>query len=397
VGAGRRAGLNGRAPRALRGPALLAALVLLGGCSPIYVARAGLAEYRILSARRPIPEVLRDSATSPDVRGKLSLTLEARRFAVDSLGLRAGDSYTTFTRLESDTLALVLSAAPVDRLAPKTWWFPIVGHIPYRAYFDEGNALDEQGDLEADGFDTYLRPTAAFSTLGWFSDPLLSTLLAFDHVALVETVLHELAHNHLYLAGHTRFNESYATFVGATGAIRFFCNRRGGGPDTVWCRRARARWADDRRFSDHIDGLVAELRALYAGTGIPEEELRRRREAIFQGARERFRRDVLPTLESKTFRAYRRTPLNNATLLARMRYYHRLGDFHAYLEARPGGLPGAIRDLSRDAPAADDPFDVLPTAGSEGEGGRPGPALRGSPGRGLPPGPGTRPRERPFR
>ena len=96
-------------------------------CSPVYVVKAGIAEARILRARQPITEVLADSATDAATRAKLAYVLEARRFAADELGIDVGDSYTMYTKLDRDTLALVVSAAPKDQIAPVTWWFPIVG------------------------------------------------------------------------------------------------------------------------------------------------------------------------------------------------------------------------------------------------------------------------------
>ncbi len=244
---------------------------LASACSPIYVIRAGIAEAKILRARRPIPEVILDPTTDERTKTKLTFVMEARNYAIDVFGLDVGRSYTSFSQLESDTLALVLSAAHRDQLTPKTWWFPIVGTVPYKGYFDEDNAIEEQEKLEEDGFDTFLRPTAAFSTLGWFADPLLSTLLRLDEVDLVETVLHELSHNHLFVKGQVRFNESFATFVGRAGAIEFFCNRQGGGADTVKCLRAQARWRDHQRFEAFTEGLVEELQVVYqdSTSGVP--------------------------------------------------------------------------------------------------------------------------------
>lgn len=344
---------------AVRKAAGVALLLVLAGCSPVYVLKAGWAEAKILAAREPMAEVASDPATPLEARQQLRLVMDARAFARDSLGLDVGTSYTTFTRLESDTLAMVLSAAPRDRLVARTWWFPIVGRVPYRGFFDLDDALDEQRELEREGFDTYLRPTAAFSTLGWFSDPLLSTLLRLDDVELVETVLHELSHNHLYLPGHTRFNESYATFVGRAGAAEFFCRREGGGPDTVKCARARARWRDYVRFSAFLDEVVAELEALYGREDFELEEKVARREAVFEGAQARFRSEVQPSFEATTFRSFLDVPLNNATLLARMRYYHRLEDFQALLERHGGDLAGAVGELARRAPGVENPFETL--------------------------------------
>jgi predicted aminopeptidase len=347
----------------IRGAFLLTALGLVVGawaCSPLYVIRAGIAEAKILRARRAIPDVLRDPATDSDTRGKLTFVLEARDFANRELGIATGDAYTMYTKLDRDTLALVVSAAHRDRLVPKTWWFPIVGRVPYKGYFDVDDAHAAVADLERDGLDTYLRPTSAFSTLGWFNDPILSTVLRSDDVEVVTTVLHELSHNHLFVPGRVGFNESFATFVGRVGAARFFCTREGGGPDTVKCARAQARWRDYQRFSVFVDRLVDELERVYGNPGATRDEKLRRREEVFAAALDRFDTELAPTLESVTFRGFRETPLNNATLLSRIRYYHRLPDFQALLDARGGDLPAVLRELKEQAGGTEDPFSLLP-------------------------------------
>lgn len=344
------------------GGILAAILVLaLAACSPLYVVRAGLAEWRILRAREPLAGVILDPDTPPEVRDKLLLAREARTFAAESLGFRTGDIYTTYADLPSDTLALVLSAAPKDRLEPRTWWFPVVGHLPYRGFFDEEEALREQAKLEAEGLDTYLRPTSAFSTLGWFSDPIPSSLLEQDQVGVVESVLHELAHAHVWVDGHVRFNESWASFAGRAGAAEFFCSRRGGGPDTVWCRRARERWSDAVLFSGFMDGLVADLRGVYGDSTLTRDRKLERREEIFAGARRRFRTRVQPAFRAGSYRGFLERPLNNATLLARMRYYHRLYDFQALLEAHGGNLRAAVAALEEGLARDGDPFRLLPS------------------------------------
>jgi len=131
--------------------------------------------------------------------------LEARAFAVDSLGLEARRSFTRYTDLGRDTLVLVLSAAHRDRLEPYSWWFPIVGRVPYKGYFDLASARKAADGLRARGFDVYLRPSSAFSTLGWFDDPVLSTTLREDSVDLANTVVHELTHNGFYAPGQAVF------------------------------------------------------------------------------------------------------------------------------------------------------------------------------------------------
>jgi len=346
--------------RVVLGIAVIGLVIGAWSCSPLYVIKAGIAEARILHARRPITDVLTDSTTDAGTRDKLAFVVEARRFAADDLGMNPGDAYTTYTKLQHDTLALVLSAAYKDRLVPKTWWFPIVGRVPYKGFFDESDAKAAQADLSADGFDTYLRPTAAFSTLGWFNDPLLSTVLRSDAVDVVETVLHELAHRYLFVPGHVRFNESYAMFVGRVGAARFFCTRKGGGPNTVKCLRAKARWRDYERFSVFVDGLVSDLDEVYDDSTLTRQQKIERRQGVFSRALEHFDRDVQPTFESYSFSGFRNTPLNNATLLARIRYFHRLPDFQALLDRHGGDLRATLADLKKRVPEHDDPFAMLP-------------------------------------
>jgi predicted aminopeptidase len=347
----------------LRGALALVVLTLVASCaacSPLYVVKAGIAEARILRARQPITRVVNDSTVDAATRAKLAWVLEARRFAAEDLGIDVGQSYTTYTELDRDTLALVLSAAHKDRLTPKTWWFPIVGRVPYKGFFSASAAFDEQRDLEREGFDTYVRPTAAFSTLGWFNDPILSTVLRADDVEVVATVIHELSHQHLFVPGHVGFNESFATYVGRVGAARFFCQRDGGGPDTVRCQRAQARWRDHQRFSAFIGRLVAELEGVYGDPTLSFDRKVALRESVFAAALENFDEDVSPTFESIGFTGFRETPLNNATLLSRIRYYDRLAAFDALLQQHGGDLVATLAFLKARAPDADDPFDLLP-------------------------------------
>lgn len=351
--------------RVLRGALALTALSLVASCvacSPIYIVKAGIAEVRILRARRPIHSVLNDTTVDADTRAKLAYVVEARRFAAAELGIDVGDSYTMYTELDRDTLAIVVSAAYKDRLVPKTWWFPIVGRMPYKGHFSLQSALDEQASLEAEGYDTYIRPTAAFSTLGWFNDPVLSTALRTDEVEVVSTVLHELAHQHLFVPGHVGFNESFATFVGRVGAVRFFCTREGSGPDSVKCQRAVARWRDFQRFSVYLDGFVEDLERIYDDASLSFDDKVAGRETVFAAALARFDREVLPELESFTFGGFRNAPLNNATLLSRIRYYNRLPAFDAFLATHGGDLVAALDDLKARADTVEDPFDLLPAA-----------------------------------
>ena len=324
------------------------ALLAWQGCSPTYVLRAGWEEARILSARRPIQEVVHDTAAPADVRAKLRLVQHARDFAERSLGLRAGDSFRSFVQLSRDTLAINISAAPELALYWKTWWFPIVGRVPYKGYFDFGQAFDEAARLEAQGYDVSVRPVSAFSTLGWLPDPILSTTLRADSLALVETVIHEITHTTFFLAGQANFNESFANFVGNRAAIAFYCEAVA---DARACESARLRWEDTREFGRFFDSVAEPLKEAYA-SNLSEEAKRQHKRAIFQDAAERFETEVKPRLRAGRYGSLDPSQLNNAWVLARLLYYTRLDDFERLFQ-RFGSLEPALQAVFREAAEGD--------------------------------------------
>lgn len=350
--------------RSRRTVIILATLALAGAtwtcsaCSAAYIARAGYEEAKILAGRRPIPEVIAAPGTSAEAKRRLQLVLTARDFAEHALDLNAGDSYTTYTRLERDTLAMILSGARRDAFVPVTWWFPIVGSVPYKGFFSLEDVREAQRELEEDGYDTFIRPTSAFSTLGWFNDPLLSTTLRYPDVPLVSTVIHEILHNSIYLPGQAGFNESFANFVGDRGAIALFCGMDG--PDSDRCHRAQDEWADNLAFAAYLNTLIAELDLLYGRADLSAERKIALREPIFVAARERFRDEVLPAMRTDRFRGFEQQPMNNATLLARRLYYDRLDRFEAAFVRHGGDLRATIHAIIDAAEEdSDDPWAAL--------------------------------------
>ena len=306
-----------------------------------YLVRAALAEGKILARRRQIAAIIDDSTTNARVAAKLRLVLAARAFAAESIGLRAKQSFTTFSQLERDTLVLVLSGAYRDRLAPYTWWFPVVGRVPYKGFFDFGAARDAARKLEADGFDVYLRPSPAFSTLGWFNDPLLSTSLGADSLDLANTVIHELTHNTFYAPGQAVFNESFASFVGARGSAWFF--RARGLPAAA--DQADARWVDEKVLARFWAKLYHSVDSAFKAH--PNDSTARlvARDTLYARARRELVDTVGPQLKTISRRGLERVRLDNAALLAHRIYSTDLDVFDQVWAANGGDLRRAVEAI----------------------------------------------------
>jgi predicted aminopeptidase len=334
----------------------VAGLALISAPTACYLSRGAWEEAKILSRRQPISELVADPRTPKEVREKLKVVLAAREYAKDSLRLRTKDSFTTYSRLDHDTLVLVVSAAYRDTLKPYTWWFPIVGRVPYKGYFDFDAARRAAKDLAADGFDVYVRPADAFSTLGFFNDPLLNTTLKGDSLDLANTVIHELTHNTFYASGQAPFNESFAMFVGARGAAAFFRSR---GQEAA-AARLDARWEDDKLLARFWARVIESLDSAYAAH--PESKVARiaARDTVYLAARAALVGEIAPQLKTISPRYAERVPLDNAALLARRVYASDLDVFDRIYEKEGRNLRRTIsRVIGLAKSSKDDPFAAL--------------------------------------
>jgi len=185
----------------------------LPGCGIAYLAQATQGQWRVMRARRPIDRMLSDPATTPQLKSRLELVLDAREFASRELALPDNRSYRSYADLRRPYVVWNVVAAPEFSIVPLHWCFPFTGCLSYRGYFRESNARAYAAHLAARGNDTIVAGVAAYSTLGHFDDPVLNTMMRYGDLDLVATIFHELAHQLIYVKGDSAFNESFASMV----------------------------------------------------------------------------------------------------------------------------------------------------------------------------------------
>ncbi|MGY3231339.1 putative aminopeptidase [Luteibacter sp. HA06] len=238
--------------------ALLALITVLAGCRSLgYYAHVTHGQAALLTQRRSIDKVVADPKTPDKTRQRLELALDARRFASKQLDLPDNRSYTYFVQLDRQWVAWNVFAAPELSVAPVTHCFPIAGCVAYRGFFRKDFADREASRERSLGHDVALGEVPAYSTLGWFADPILSSMMRWDDDELVGTIFHELAHQKIYVKDDSSFNESYASFVEQEG-VREWRQARGLPPPDEHGD------ALDHAFTREVLALRDRLKAIYA-------------------------------------------------------------------------------------------------------------------------------------
>ena len=338
-------------------PALsLTVAILLAGCDLRYFTHAAYEEGHLLWNRRPIVQVLQKPDLSPVVRQRLETVLAVRKFAADNLGLRVGGAYKTVSAVDQNAVVWVVMAAPRDSLAPYLWWFPIVGYVPYKGYFDKARAEAEARAMEGQGYDTLVRPAIAFSSLGFFNDPLLSNMLELNRVELAGVLIHELFHRTFFLKSDVMFDESSANWIGNRGAVDFFTQTEGANSQDAVA--ARDIYDSDMKFSAFLLQQEARLRRLYQ-SGLPHDEMLRRRQVVFREINADYAR-LKPLLSGLERFDLDKQQLNNAVLLNYMIYFHELDRLAALNRMHHGDTRATIQsiiELAQSEP--DDPFHAI--------------------------------------
>jgi predicted aminopeptidase len=324
----------------------------LSGCEAVGFYRQAIAgEYQILAHQKSIESVIADPATTPKLKAQLEEVLKIRRFAAEELKEPADKSYVNYTDLHRSTVAWMVIVTPALSLEPKTWWYPVVGRVSYRGYFKEGSARRYVEKWEKRGWDVDVGVVEAYSTLGWFRDPVLSTFVYEPESELAELIFHELGHRRLYLAGDTDFNEAFATAVAEEGVRRWYAAAQNpkAYEDYVTSRRR------DNEFIKLVLGARDQLQAVYSDTRLPDaEKLRRKAEVIRQLRGDYAKLKMRWGVTQSGYDRWFSEPINNAKLTTIATYYDLVPAFQAMLKAQGGDIEkfyqavGALAKLPKD-------------------------------------------------
>jgi predicted aminopeptidase len=318
-------------------------ITVLNGCaSPLYYAQAISGQLEILSKSRPVEEVLSDSATPAQTRDQLKLVQRLRDFASQELALPDNQSYRRYADLDRPFAVWDVFATPELSLEPKRWCFIVAGCVPYRGYFARNKAEQFAASLKQKGYDVYVGGVPAYSTLGWFNDPLLNTFIHRSEAELAGLLFHELAHQKIYVSGDSAFNESFATVIELEGVKRWF--QQSGNAKEAEAYRLKVQRREE--FTALVLHHRAHLKEIYASTLIDAEK-RMAKARVFEELRNDYAKLKTSWNGYAAFDNWFKQDLNNAHLAAIGLYSQYVAAFQALLAQHGGDLATFYREVER--------------------------------------------------
>jgi predicted aminopeptidase len=333
----------------LLGPALLLAVLAMSGCQTLsYYGQAIKGQYQIVAHEQKIEKLLADPQTPAPLKAKLQLVQDLRAFAAKDLQLPVDGHYEKYADLHRPFVVWTVEAAPEFSLEPKTWWYPFTGSLEYRGYFAERSAQEYAARLQKKGYDVYVGGVAAYSTLGWFKDPLLNTFISDPEPDLAETIFHELGHQRVFASGDTDFNEAFATTVGQEGARRWL-QAKG---NQAALEKYLAEIRQTTQFAHLITSARERLETLYGNQqtegasikttkeqrAVLREEWRQQKQALFDQLRREYTQLKVHWGGDTDYDKWFARPLNNAQLNSVAAYYDLVPGFEQLLKLNGGDL-----------------------------------------------------------
>lgn len=309
---------------------LLLISIVVSGCQIPYLMKNAYEQIHILNKRTSIQNILINENIDKETKRKLTLAIEAKNFAETELQLNPSKNYHSFVHLDRPYVTYVLSASPKWELNHYLWKYPFLGTLPYRGYFNEKNALEEEESLKKENLDTYIRGVTAYSSLGWFDDPIYSSMLSYEDHDFVSTIIHELVHSTIYIKSEADFNERLATFISNIGTEIFYLKKEG--PQSLSVKKIRNENEDEKIFSKFISKEINDLEGWYKTNKSPPDFLKR--ESRLTHIVEQFKKYIWPQLKTNKYEYFKSIKLNNAKLLIYKTYLMDLSDLELLFEKK---------------------------------------------------------------
>jgi predicted aminopeptidase len=311
-------------------------IVFVSGCASQagYLLKQGASLLQDSMGARSVQSLLDDPATPPDTREFLLRVQDIRRFAVERVGLRNNDNYTSYKQIGRDHLVDVVQACDAVSFDAYQWGYPFLGRLPYRGYYDRSDAQAEAARLKREGYDVIVRSVDAFSTLGFLRDPLYSFMERYSPFEIASLVIHEQTHATLFLKGQPDFNEEMASFVGDEGAFEWLRATYGEGSPQYWA--AVDQKYDSDLFVSLLQGLAARLAPVYASSLSREEKLARKKQIM-----DEFRAGLADSraagFRTDDYTHLEKIPLNNAYISLYRLYTSDVPLLKEWFDRRCGG------------------------------------------------------------
>jgi predicted aminopeptidase len=310
--------------------------LFLAGCQLPYLMSGAVEQVKILSSRQKIEKTIESVATDEETKVKLSYALKAKDYAADN-GLNCKKNFGTFVQLDRPYVSYLVVASPKDKIEAKMWSFPIVGSFPYKGFFSEKQADREITKLRKKDFDTYMRGVTAYSSLGWFKEPILSSMLRYSKESLAETIFHECFHGTFFVKDNVEKNEQLAVFVGHYYLLKFLKDIG----DAKKYEKEVLSWQDQKLFTSFLEKTLEDAKSFYS-------QKNAQREKLFEKIRASYKAELKPKLKINNYDSIFLKDLNNAKIVAFKTYFHKFDGLEHFLnESHDGDVTKMVAQLSK--------------------------------------------------
>lgn len=318
---------------------------LLSSCQLSYLIHTSSNHLALLNSKESISELLKSDRVTEEQKRKIELSQQARLFAFEKLKLKKTKNYSEYVDLKRTYVTYTVTASQKWKFEPYLWNFPIIGRAPYKGFYSEDLAKKEAAELKKEDLDVSVRGVSAYSTLGWLTDPLLSSMLNYSDQQLVNTIIHELVHTTLFIKNHINFNERLAVFIANKGTELFYLEKEG--PNSKTLKLIQNENNDDNLFSAFITNELVQLKKWYEefdhSKYLPADEKELIRQARFDLLSHNFSKKLKPLLKTSSYGKFFARKYNNADLSVYDTYMKNLDVFETVYNKYGANIPDFLK------------------------------------------------------